>query len=373
MKQSCEIIKDLIPLCSEGICSDESKHDVEEHIKECEKCRILYEHAPESQNCAPIETPDKYTTLKKTNILFRKLTIRSAVLVILILVFAVIVGRLMFAQIVKGEEMRSFETIAQSYEVKKVTKLILDGNFEEAIDYIAADQDEISLTDPQNADNIRNIYVRTLSEAYENAFADKKVSDISVSTKYQTSISMKPRPVSTAVVKLNDGNKLELSFFKYSNGRYLVTVSSFSECSDSLNDFINALDFANISNTTYKRYWTESALSKTGSTSHASSLYLHCFSDECKEAASEGVNAFIDAGFRVTEATLSDIRYDSKNDSLYHVLSMSAADDIGTAAMSCRLYIVSDGIVSPDRDNIQIFTNGCSDDLTIALKGFFGT
>lgn len=373
MKQSCEIIKDLIPLCSEGICSDESKHDVEEHIKECEKCRILYEHVPESQNGAPIETPDKYTTLKKTNILFRKLTLRSAVLVILILVLAVIVGRLMFAQIVKGEDMRSFETIAQSYEVKKVTKLILDGNFEEAIDYIAADQDEISLTDPQNADNIRNIYVRTLSEAYENAFAGKKVSDISVSTKYQTSISMKPRPVSTAVVKLNDGNKLELSFFKYSNGRYLVTVSSFSECSDSLNDFINALDFANISNTTYKRYWTESALSKTGSTAHASSLYLHCFSDECKEAASEGVNAFIDAGFRVTEATLSDIRYDSENDSLYHVLSMSAADDIGTAAMSCRLYIESDGIVSPERNNIQIFTNGCSDALAIALKGFFGT
>ena len=45
----CEIIKDLIPLCSEGLCSEESRIAVEEHIKTCETCRLLYEKIPETE------------------------------------------------------------------------------------------------------------------------------------------------------------------------------------------------------------------------------------------------------------------------------------------------------------------------------------
>ena len=40
MKVSCEIIKDLLPLYHDGVCSNESRQMVEEHLSECEKCRL---------------------------------------------------------------------------------------------------------------------------------------------------------------------------------------------------------------------------------------------------------------------------------------------------------------------------------------------
>ncbi len=38
MNISCEIIKDLLPLYHDGVCSKESKAIVEEHLAYCESC-----------------------------------------------------------------------------------------------------------------------------------------------------------------------------------------------------------------------------------------------------------------------------------------------------------------------------------------------
>ncbi len=39
MKISCEIIKDLLPLYHDGVCSEDSKKAVEEHLLQCENCQ----------------------------------------------------------------------------------------------------------------------------------------------------------------------------------------------------------------------------------------------------------------------------------------------------------------------------------------------
>lgn len=39
MKVSCEIIKDLIPLYHDGVCSDDSRVMIEEHLIECDSCK----------------------------------------------------------------------------------------------------------------------------------------------------------------------------------------------------------------------------------------------------------------------------------------------------------------------------------------------
>ena len=41
MKISCEIIKDILPLYAEELCSDETRQFVEEHLKRCEVCTGL--------------------------------------------------------------------------------------------------------------------------------------------------------------------------------------------------------------------------------------------------------------------------------------------------------------------------------------------
>ena len=39
MKIACEIIKDLLPLYQDGVCSKKSKAVVEEHLAECDNCK----------------------------------------------------------------------------------------------------------------------------------------------------------------------------------------------------------------------------------------------------------------------------------------------------------------------------------------------
>lgn len=43
MKNSCDVIQDLLPLYCDGACSGESRHLVEEHLRECGECRETYE------------------------------------------------------------------------------------------------------------------------------------------------------------------------------------------------------------------------------------------------------------------------------------------------------------------------------------------
>ena len=38
---NCEIVKDLIPLYCDGLCSEETRAAVEEHTAQCEDCKKL--------------------------------------------------------------------------------------------------------------------------------------------------------------------------------------------------------------------------------------------------------------------------------------------------------------------------------------------
>lgn len=38
----CSVILDLLPLYEEGVCSDETKELVINHLKECKQCRNIY-------------------------------------------------------------------------------------------------------------------------------------------------------------------------------------------------------------------------------------------------------------------------------------------------------------------------------------------
>lgn len=41
MSKQCKIIEDLLPLYHDGVCSEESKQMIEEHLSQCEECRNL--------------------------------------------------------------------------------------------------------------------------------------------------------------------------------------------------------------------------------------------------------------------------------------------------------------------------------------------
>lgn len=47
----CDIVKDLIPLYADGVCSDASGEEVREHLKKCANCRAVYESAHKTIQC----------------------------------------------------------------------------------------------------------------------------------------------------------------------------------------------------------------------------------------------------------------------------------------------------------------------------------
>lgn len=59
MKYPCAIINDLLPLYADGVCSEESKQAVMEHLKDCACCRKEYEkmeqYAAQTRNHYPSE------------------------------------------------------------------------------------------------------------------------------------------------------------------------------------------------------------------------------------------------------------------------------------------------------------------------------
>ena len=50
MKWSCNIIRDLIPLYIDDVCSEESKKIIEEHLEECEECKAFLSSMNEENN-----------------------------------------------------------------------------------------------------------------------------------------------------------------------------------------------------------------------------------------------------------------------------------------------------------------------------------
>ena len=43
----CNIARDLLPLYFDGLCSDETRKQLEEHIENCESCKLLKQNLEE--------------------------------------------------------------------------------------------------------------------------------------------------------------------------------------------------------------------------------------------------------------------------------------------------------------------------------------
>lgn len=83
MSIQCEIIKDLIPLMEDDVCSPQSKEAVLEHIQACDTCRQFYEKA-RIQPVFELD-PDEKTALKSMKKGFRKIKRRWAVSILLVI------------------------------------------------------------------------------------------------------------------------------------------------------------------------------------------------------------------------------------------------------------------------------------------------
>ncbi|WP_025025951.1 zf-HC2 domain-containing protein [Caldalkalibacillus mannanilyticus] len=79
-KVSCEIIKDMLPLYYDSVCSDDSRRMVEEHLSKCNNCKMELEkiqdeiHIPEKDI---IENRKDSNVIKNISISWKKIRLKS--------------------------------------------------------------------------------------------------------------------------------------------------------------------------------------------------------------------------------------------------------------------------------------------------------
>ncbi|MBD5080171.1 MAG: zf-HC2 domain-containing protein [Ruminococcaceae bacterium] len=160
----CEVIRDLIPLYDEKLCSPESAALVEEHIKTCADCQALLEALPKAE--IPKADPDEIKPFVRIRRRLRARDIGLIVLGIVLLAVLIPVGYLTVNQIFHINGGTDFEDLIYKYEMQnKFGKMITEGRMEE---YVQRHED-IYLCDAPDGTEIshQSFYLEKLKAAYE--------------------------------------------------------------------------------------------------------------------------------------------------------------------------------------------------------------
>lgn len=173
MKKNCEVIKDLIPLYADDVCSAESKKMVENHLKNCNECKEILETIKKdekSKNSIEKETMTSfYKTIKKRKI--KAVIISLIVFIIVVLLIKYIYTCILFNHIInKAHKYSDIDNMfiqkmenSLNDEIYVTKKYYKNGKFKEVYQtytkdkvitnytkYILADSDEVITIYPNN-------------------------------------------------------------------------------------------------------------------------------------------------------------------------------------------------------------------------------
>lgn len=93
MKKECKIVQDLIPNYLEKVTTEETNEFIKEHIEGCKECKDVYLAMKHDLKINVIDTEETINYMKRFK---TKLKILRNVLLIIIVIFAIIVGRKIF-------------------------------------------------------------------------------------------------------------------------------------------------------------------------------------------------------------------------------------------------------------------------------------
>ena len=79
MKYSCNLVKDLLPLYIDNVCSEESREIVEQHLAECSDCKAYYISMGENNpmDASPVNQDQEYQKAQSFLVVKRKLRLKQ--------------------------------------------------------------------------------------------------------------------------------------------------------------------------------------------------------------------------------------------------------------------------------------------------------
>ena len=136
MNNKCKVIQDLLPNYIEDLTSKETNLIIEEHIKECDKCKEIYESMKENEKHEENENK-KVNLLKKVK---NKIKILKIIIILFLAVFIVVVlRRIAIMEILKvkynnicEENLNNYYMRTETYDGKNINiteKYYKDGEY----------------------------------------------------------------------------------------------------------------------------------------------------------------------------------------------------------------------------------------------------
>lgn len=170
----CNIAQDLLPLYAEGLCSEETSRELEEHFAECKDCSALKNGLPLPGKGG--EKSDK--EIKPFKKIHRRLKVNIFVIIALGLVAAAVLfflGGLTYGELNPHLNSLSFSRIAHIIEVRQMAGLLEKGD----IDGFAE-----RMHDPETwfADSAANFIAERFKTAYKEELGSKSCKIINVDT-----------------------------------------------------------------------------------------------------------------------------------------------------------------------------------------------
>lgn len=173
MKEDCEIIRDLLPLYADDVCSIESKKIVENHLKNCNECKEILETIKKDEkekNSVEKDTlTNFYSKIKKSKI--KAVIISLIVFIIVVFLIKYVYSFILFNHIInKAHKYSDIDNMfiqkmenSLDDEVYVTKRYYKDGKFKEVSEtytkdkvtniytkYISVDSDEIVTIYPDN-------------------------------------------------------------------------------------------------------------------------------------------------------------------------------------------------------------------------------
>lgn len=229
---NCNVARDLLPLYFDGLCSTETVAQLEEHLEQCDKCRIL------KQELETEFVPEFVSEQAETEIVpFRKIkkAIRKrnrwiAVFACVLTVLLGITAVLFYGQITKKGV--SFELLYEALRLRSVGKEFAEGNTESLYEIIydgyANGTEEAGMLRLAYADKetYQTDMKAFLSNRYRELFGDTNLYFCGIEEiKYEVTPRIGETPVIYASLRFENGEGLLyfIGLYKTADGRFLAT------------------------------------------------------------------------------------------------------------------------------------------------------
>ena len=176
MKMDCDVIRDLLPLYSDNICSESSRKLVEEHCAECVECsemlKAMSAELPENAVSSAAKDP-----LKKTRRHYLKLAFLTVVLTVPIAVAGCIIGAITVNQYEHSRQI-TWSSIAAENEMKSFGRSLKKGNYRKALSEVGfVDLEGVSR---KNEGELLDIY----TDIYRSFFEEYPIRSIDCKARY---------------------------------------------------------------------------------------------------------------------------------------------------------------------------------------------